>query len=86
MTCVCGIDERTCMREQQRAQSNEPCADRLAARIEEEGFHCAWCGEPTLHEDGFSPDEADGDLICEACNDENERNIAAAPAAQGAQP
>lgn len=32
MKCVCGIDEYDCLRQQARAQSNEPCADRLELR------------------------------------------------------
>lgn len=46
--CVCGIDEHACMREQQRAQSADPCNDRREAReaeeMEEELPICAVCG------------------------------------------
>ena len=66
------------MREQQRHESSEPCDDRIAARLEAEGVHCAWCDKLIMHEDGYAPDEAGGDLICEDCNDANERRVARA--------
>jgi hypothetical protein len=63
--CICGIEQRACWAQQQREESGQCCSDRLQARLDAEGVHCAHCDEQIMHEDGFSSD--DGDLICEDC-------------------
>lgn len=60
--CVCGIDEHDCMREQQRAQSADPCNDRRDARYAELGITlCSVCREPA------HASETDDLDRCEAC-------------------
>lgn len=60
--CVCGIEERDCMRQQQREESCECCDERLAARYAELGITlCSVCGEPA------HASETDDHDRCEAC-------------------
>lgn len=60
--CRCGIDERDCLRQQQREQTSEPCDDRLAARYAELGITlCPDCDEPT------HASESDDTGRCAAC-------------------
>ncbi len=46
--CVCGMDENECLREQARAQTREPCDDRVAAREAEEAAEEGHCEATTL--------------------------------------
>ena len=63
--CRCGIDERDCLRQQQREQTSEPCDDRLAARYAELGITlCPDCEEPTHASES---DDTGRCASCRAC-------------------
>lgn len=69
--CVCGIEERDCLKQQARAQTSEPCDDRVAARAAENPCHycvgmpdsyevgldgkCIACGGTQIHPEGDDP-------------------------------